>query len=109
VPGVSPETNGVWTNASFHNYADYALSDAFRAGLAHLLKADQTARCAIMCSEAVWWRCHRRIIADHLLARDEPVVHIMASGRTEPARLTSGAIVEPDRAVTYPTPQRSMF
>lgn len=108
-PGVPPDTNGLWTNASFHNYADYALSDAFRMGLERLLNEGERERCAIMCSEAVWWRCHRRIIADHLLAREEPVVHIMAAGRTEPARLTPGAVVQADRTVIYPAPQRSLL
>src|SRR5690348_13152956 len=62
---VPPETNGWWTNRSFHNYADHALSDDFARGLAELLELD--GRTAVMCSEAVWWRCHRRIIADYAL------------------------------------------
>jgi len=61
-------------------------------------------RCAIMCAEAVWWRCHRRIIADHLLARGEQVFHLMGSDRIEPARLTRGARVQEDGRVTYPLP-----
>src|SRR3546814_3209260 len=60
---VPPEINGFWINQSFHNYADYALSDQFRVGLAKLLELSCEQRCAIMCSEAVWWRCHRRIVA----------------------------------------------
>src|SRR3546814_10385315 len=59
---VPPEINGFWINQSFHNYADYALSDQFRVGLAKLLELSCEQRCAIMCSEAVWWRCHRRIV-----------------------------------------------
>ncbi|HET7413875.1 MAG TPA: DUF488 family protein, partial [Pararhizobium sp.] len=59
-------------------------------------------RCAMMCSEAVWWRCHRRIVADHLIARGESVFHLMDNGRSEPARLTKGAQVGPDGSVTYP-------
>ena len=55
----------------------------------------------MMCAEAVWWRCHRRIVADHLLARGEAVLHLMEHGRIEPARLTSGAVVRPDAAVVY--------
>jgi len=54
-----------------------------------------------MCAEAVWWRCHRRIVADYLLERGRPVIHLMGSGRLEPARLTSGARPEGDR-ITYP-------
>jgi uncharacterized protein (DUF488 family) len=60
-----------------------------------------------MCAEAVWWRCHRRIVADYLLARGRTVFHVMAHGRVEPARLTSGAIVQADGMIHYPETQRS--
>jgi uncharacterized protein (DUF488 family) len=99
---LSPEVNGFWTNSSFHNYADYALSEEFQAGLARLLELGRQRRCAMMCSEAVWWRCHRRIVADHLIARGESVLHIMGKDRVEPARLTAGAVVRPDGTVVYP-------
>lgn len=102
---LSPEINGFWTNESFHNYADYALSDRFQTGLAHLLDEGAARRCAIMCAEAVWWRCHRRIVADYLLARGRKVFHIMARGRLEPARLTPGAVVEADWLIHYPSAQ----
>jgi uncharacterized protein (DUF488 family) len=98
---VSSATNGYWENASFHNYADYALSDAFGQALAELLELSATRRCAIMCAEAVWWRCHRRIIADYLLARGKTVLHLMGRDRMEPARLTPGAQVSEGK-VTYP-------
>ena len=95
--------NDFWTNASFRNYADYAAATAaFQTGLSHLLAAGRARRCAIMCSEAVWWRCHRRIVADYLLARGETVIHIMGQGRLEPARLTPGALVGPDGTIAYP-------
>ena len=100
--GLPPEVNGLWINDSFHNYADYALSSAFHAGLAHLVDEGHERRCAIMCSEAVWWRCHRRIVADHLIARGEAVFHIMGEGRVEPAHLTPGAVVQADGTVVYP-------
>lgn len=58
---------------------------------------------AIMCSEAVWWRCHRRIIADYLLVNDVPVAHLMPDGRLETATLTAGAHPQDDRTVTYPS------
>jgi uncharacterized protein (DUF488 family) len=96
------DVNGLWTNESFHNYADYALSTRFHAGLEHLLDQGRDRRCAIMCSEAVWWRCHRRIVADHLIARGQTVLHIMGQGRLEPARLTQGAVVQPGGTVVYP-------
>lgn len=94
------ETNAWWENRSFHNYADHALSEAFRDGLTQLRELQQD-RVAIMCSEAVWWRCHRRIIADHLLAHGETVLHLM-SRRESPAALDKGAVVHPDGSVTYP-------
>jgi uncharacterized protein (DUF488 family) len=99
---VPPAVNAFWTNDSFHNYADYALSAQFHAGLAHLREAGRGRRCAIMCSEAVWWRCHRRIVADYLMASGEAVFHIMGQGGLEPARLTLGAVVQPDGTVVYP-------
>ncbi|WP_050630097.1 DUF488 family protein [Bradyrhizobium viridifuturi] len=99
---VPPSVNGFWSNESFHNYADYALSPQFHAALQRLRDEGHAQRCAMMCSEAVWWRCHRRIVADHLIAAGESVVHIMGEGRLEPARLTEGAIVQGDGMVVYP-------
>lgn len=94
--------NGFWENRSFHNYADYALTAAFHAGLERLIEIGRARRCAMMCAEAVWWRCHRRIVADHLLARGETVLHLMGQGRIEPAQLTAGAVIRPDATVVYP-------
>lgn len=95
-------TNGFWTNDSFRNYADYALSPPFHAGLERLIAAGGERRAAIMCAEAVWWRCHRRIVADYLIAAGRTVFHIMGPGRIEPARLTPGAVVQPDGTILYP-------
>lgn len=98
---VDPDVNAFWQNQSFHNYADYALSDSFRAGLSELeALADETS-CAIMCSEAVWWRCHRRIIADYLLSRGRTVLHLMGQERIAPARMTDGARIS-DIGIVYP-------
>ncbi|KWI13325.1 DUF488 family protein [Burkholderia ubonensis] len=99
---VPDDVNGFWTNDSFHRYADYALSTAFRAGLDHLVEQGRRRRCAVMCAEAVWWRCHRRIVADYLIARGETVFHIIGPNRIEPARLTPGAAVQPDGTIVYP-------
>ncbi|MDR5748930.1 DUF488 domain-containing protein [Caballeronia sp. LZ029] len=101
-PSLPRDINGFWKNESFHNYADYALSDAFRAGLDHLLDVGRKRRCVIMCSEAVWWRCHRRIIADYLIASGKAVFHIMGQGRLDSAQLTPGAVIRRDATVTYP-------
>jgi uncharacterized protein (DUF488 family) len=100
---VSPDVNGFWTNDSFHNYADYALSDEFRLGLTRLRDLGQDRRCAIMCAEAVWWRCHRRIVADYLLHAGTPVFHLTGPARAEPARLTEAAVARDD-ALIYPLP-----
>jgi uncharacterized protein (DUF488 family) len=99
---VPPVVNGFWRNKSFHNYADYAMGDEFRSGLSNLRKVGHLQRCAVMCAEAVWWRCHRRIIADYLIVSGETVIHILAKGRTELARMTDVAIRNPDGTLAYP-------
>ena len=99
---VSPEVNGFWNNASFHNYADYAMSEDFRLGLNELRELGRHARAAVMCAEAVWWRCHRRIITDYLIASGEEVFHILGPGPIEPARMTPAARLGPAGALTYP-------
>lgn len=101
-PDVLPEVNAFWTNTSFRNYADYAMSAAFRSGLDSLRELGRERRCAIMCAEAVWWRCHRRIIADYLLEAGETVLHIMEKGRIEPAQLTAAAKPGPHGTLVYP-------
>ena len=101
VADVDPRVNGLWRNQSFHNYADHALGEGFAAGLEELIALGAERRCAIMCAEAVWWRCHRRIIADYLIARGLPVFHLLGAARVEPARLTEGARPEGER-ILYP-------
>jgi uncharacterized protein (DUF488 family) len=101
---VPPNVNGFWENQSFHNYADYALSAEFEDGLDQLMSAADGRKVAIMCAEAVWWRCHRRIIADYLLLRGRDVIHLMGEGRSEPARMTTAAR-ERDGHLVYPAPE----
>ena len=72
------------------------------AGIVRLIELGRKLRCAIMCSEAVWWRRHRRIVADHLLACGETVFHIMGQGRLEPAHFTIGAVIQSGGTVIYP-------
>ena len=93
---------GWWKNRSFHNYADHALTEEFRHDFDQLLEWGGQKRCVLMCSEAVWWRCHRRIITDNLLAHDHPVAHIMGKNQTTAADLSAGAHVDDDGRVTYP-------
>ncbi len=98
---VPPEVNGWWENQSFHNYADYALSDVFGRGLDELIALGRERRLAMMCSEAVWWRCHRRIVADYLLARGESVFHLMGDDTVTPAKITDAARPA-DGGLVYP-------
>ena len=104
-PEVPASANAWWENESFHRYADYACTPAFAEGLAHLIEIGHRERCALMCSEVLWWRCHRRIVTDHLLARGEAVWHIMGPGKVEAAHLSEGALVGEGGAVTYPAAQ----
>jgi uncharacterized protein (DUF488 family) len=99
---IPPALNAFWENASFHNYADYAMTAPFRSGLDALRTLAHGQRCAIMCAEAVWWRCHRRIIADYLLHEGETVFHIVGKGRPEPARMTESARPEANGTLAYP-------
>ena len=100
--GAPPSPNMLWKNESFRAYADYAMTAAFRAGLDDLVGLAREHRPAIMCAEAVWWRCHRRIISDYLLAQGMPVEHIMAPGKVENASLTPDAMPQPDGTILYP-------
>ena len=91
-------------NQSFRNYADYAMTASFRTGLDELRALARERRVAIMCAEAVWWRCHRRIIADYLLERGYAVTHIMGPEQLAPASLTPGAQPLPDGTILYADP-----
>lgn len=108
---VPPQVNAFWTNQSFHNYADYAMSADFRAGLARLRDIGHARRCAIMCAEAVWWRCHRRIIADYLIAAGEGVLHILSADNIKPATMTEAAQPSAPGTLVYPAAdlQPSLF
>jgi uncharacterized protein (DUF488 family) len=100
---VPTDVNAFWQNRSFHNYADYAMSDDFRSGLIRLRELGHATRCAIMCAEAVWWRCHRRIIADYLIAAGETVFHILGHDHIEQAHITEIAKTAwPSATLTYP-------
>ncbi len=100
--GAPPSPNTLWRNQSFRNYADYAQTDGFRGGLDELRALSSGHCCALMCAEAVWWRCHRRIIADYLLAEGVPVAHIMGDADVRAATLTVGARRLPGGLLVYP-------
>jgi uncharacterized protein (DUF488 family) len=103
--GAGPSPNAAWRNEAFQAYADYALTPGFRTGLEELVELSREHVPAVMCAEAVWWRCHRRIVADYLLVGGVEVRHIMDHGKIEPATLTPGAEPRPDGTILYPAAQ----
>lgn len=103
--GIDPNLNGLWREQSFHNYADYALSAQFGSAFEQLVRLGTEHRLAILCSEAVWWRCHRRIITDYLLLRGHAVIHLLHPDRSDPAAPTPGAQRTEDGRVIYPAPE----
>lgn len=96
------EMNGYWTHPSFHNYADYALTQDFQDGLSELIQFAQSFNTAMMCSEAVWWKCHRRILTDYMLSRQFIVKHIMGHNQVNDAQMFEGAIVQNNKII-YPS------
>ena len=89
---VRPDShNGAWRNASFRGYADYMETQPFRDGVDRLLEIARAGRAAIMCSEAVWWRCHRSMIADYLKAIGVHVFHILGPKKAQEHPYTSAA------------------
>lgn len=103
-PAGAPTVNGAWRNKSFRNYADYMQTPEFAAGIDELIAEATLQVVAIMCAEAVPWRCHRSLIGDALLARGIRVLDIMSVTSTKPHELTSFAKVDGTR-VWYPAPE----
>ena len=83
--------NSAWRNEAFRGYADFMMTDEFRKGIDRLLKLARQKRTAIMCAEALWWQCHRSLIADYLKAAGDGVLHIMSANKTEEHPFTSAA------------------
>ncbi len=101
-----PESpNKGWRNSSFRGFADYMQTSEFEAGLLRLLKLAKQKRTAIMCAEAVPWRCHRSLVADALQVRGVTVEHIMSGKRRQPHSLTPFARVQ-GKQITYPPNER---
>lgn len=100
----SPNTG--WRNASFRGYADYMQTEAFAGGLEKLNALRKKRRVCIVCSEAVWWRCHRRMIADAEVARGIPVKHVMSASVAKPHEMTEFAVIRKKRGrvpeICYP-------
>lgn len=103
-PWKEGSPNGAWRNESFHGYADHMQTDEFAAALAELIELARHGRVAVMCAEAVPWRCHRSLIADALVARGFEVRHILTARRADRHKPTPFARFEGTR-VTYPPQQ----
>ena len=106
VPG-SP--NGGWEDSAFQGYADHMRTSEFRTALAELEALADECPTAIMCAEAVWWRCHRRLIADALVVRGWRVEHLGIGDSVALHELTKFAVVGPDRTITYPAAQTALL
>lgn len=104
---VRDSPNGAWTNEAFRGYADHMGGEQFSRGLARLVEIAGRGRAAVMCAEALWWRCHRRLVADALLVRGWRVLHIAPDGGASPHGLTPFAAVE-GAAISYPPRQASL-
>lgn len=108
-PPVPGSRNAGWRDPSFRAYADHMASAEFRAGLAELETAARHAPTTVMCAEAVWWRCHRQLIADALVARGWRVEHLGVGGSPRTHTLTAFASVEADGTLTYPPQQGTLL
>lgn len=101
---VAPALNSGLRNASFHNYADYMQTEAFQNGIDRLVAIAEQKWTAFMCSESLFWQCHRRLVSDFLTAHGHSVWHIFPSGEVQPHRMTSEARVQGSEVI-YPGPQ----
>jgi uncharacterized protein (DUF488 family) len=103
LPRDEPVADGWWTVAQFAAYAAHTRTPEFAAALDDVLAAAADAVVAVMCSEYVWWRCHRRLVADvAVLGRGVPVRHLMPDGRLADHRPSEGAVLDPDGALRWP-------
>jgi uncharacterized protein (DUF488 family) len=85
--------NTAWRNAQFRGYADHMETEEFKSGVRELLELAAKKRVAVMCAEAVWWRCHRSLISDYLKAEGHEVIHILDAKKTEEHPFTSAATI----------------
>ena len=98
----SDSANGAWKNQAFRGYADHMETPEFAAAVDELLAFGDGGRVAVMCAEAVWWRCHRMLLSDALVAGSIEVQHILAATSVQPHRVTPFAQIEDSRHVRYP-------
>lgn len=99
---TTPSRNAMWRVQAFRNYADYAETPEFRQGLDQLQQLAAEQPTAIMCAEAVWWRCHRRLVTDYMIVAGWDVIHLMAPGQRQDGVLTPGAVPNADGTIEYP-------
>lgn len=85
--------NMAWRSEMFRGYADYMETDGFREGIDRLLELTRAQRVAVMCAEAVWWRCHRSLISDYLKVKGIKVDHILEAGKSDEHPFTSAASI----------------
>ena len=105
LPPGEPVADAWWTVAQFAAYAAHTRTPEFGAALDEVLAEAAARTVAVLCSESVWWRCHRRLIADvAVLGRDVPVTHLMPDGRLAPHRPSDGAVIGADGTVRWPPP-----
>ncbi|MEA2236786.1 MAG: hypothetical protein QOC81_1510 [Thermoanaerobaculia bacterium] len=104
---LADSPNTAWRNEQFRAYADYMATEAFHTAIDELLARCTETRTAIMCAEAVPWRCHRNMVADELLRRGNDVLHIIGSGSARPHVMNEHAVVDGDH-LTYPAEQRTL-
>jgi uncharacterized protein (DUF488 family) len=100
--------NTAWRDEGFRGYADYMMTAEFAAGIARLIELGARTRTAFMCAEALWWHCHRGLIADYLKARGHDVLHIMGAGKIEPHPFTSAARIV-DGELSYAPADGNLF
>ena len=105
---VADSPNGAWRVAAFRGYADYMATAEFVQARERLMQQALRARTAVVCAEAVWWRCHRRLIADDFTARGWQVLHIMSPGKTPTHDLNEAARLIDD-VLRYPPAQEGLF
>lgn len=102
---TTPSPNTGWRNASFRAYADHLSTPVFEAAIARVLEASGSGPVALMCAEAVPWRCHRQLISDALVGRGVEVRHIVGAAEPAPHELNAMAVVDGAGRVTYPGPR----
>jgi len=101
---ISPSLNSGLRNESFHNYADYMQTESFQHGINQLLAIAEQKRTVYMCSESLFWQCHRRLVSDFLAAHGHAVCHIFPSGEVKPHQMAPEARIQGENVI-YPGPK----